>query len=350
MYPLAVSYPKSQTILITRVVDAIGANKLHQIGVTGRGIKVAVLDTGVSMRHPMISPNIIRAESMIDGEGPEDGQGHGSWVASAIAGVPTQSPNGLLYGVAPDAKLIIIKVLSNNGSGSMAGVVRGMERAVELGADIISMSLGAMFGTNMSPDSRTLNTLAEKYGTLFIVAAGNAFAPFTISSPSCAAACVSVGSISMCLPVRDAPSTFSSKGPTLDGIIKPNISTYGGNVAAPGLSELLYAAGKNSTYSSLAGTSMATPIVSGALALLLSAGVKKDRLLIEELFARTGGSPLNPITGWGVLNVEKLYQTAASGILPMMAVAGNIPYILSQPMFRLMPKPERETLRLQVMR
>lgn len=350
MYPLALAQPESVTIPVSRAIDLIGAPKLWDLGITGKGVKVAVLDTGASLSHPMIRPNIIHAESMIEGETAEDANSHGSWVASAIAGVPVQSPRGAIYGVAPDAEMIIIKVLSDRGTGSMAGVVRGMERAVELGADIISMSLGSLFGTNLSPDSRTLNELSQKYGVLFVVANGNSFAPLSVGSPAAAALSIGVGSVAISQPYNGAPSTFSSKGPSADGVIKPNISTYGGNVLGPGISELLYAAGAHGDYAAMAGTSMATPIVSGALALLLSSGLTRSRAVIEELLAMTGGNMLNPTTGWGMLNVEKLYNAAQSQsrIVPFLSVLGRAPYDLVQPLYTVVPKPKPETIRLQI--
>ncbi len=348
MYPLAAAYPESVTIPVSRAIEMIGATRLHEQGIKGKGIKVAVLDTGASLSHPMIKPNIIHAESMVDGETAEDAHSHGSWCASAIAGVPVSTSQGQIFGVAPEAKLIILKVLSDKGSGSMADVVRGMERAVELGADIVSMSLGSLFGTNLSPDSRTLNELASRNGVLFVTAVGNSFAPMSVGSPGCAALSIGVGAVAMQIPENGAPSTFSSKGPTLDGIPKPDISTYGGNVLSPGSSELLYAAGAHGGYTGMAGTSMATPIVSGALALLLSAGVPRDRAVIEELFARTGGQPLNTITGWGMLDVMKLHEAAAAGVAPLLSVLGTVPYALAQPLYQLMPKPKPETIRLQI--
>lgn len=348
MYPLATAYPDSVTIPISRAVEMIGALKMHELGFTGKGIKVAILDTGADLDHPMIKPNIIKAESMVEGESPTDAHGHGTWCASAIAGVPVSTPQGQIFGVAPEAKLIILKVLSDKGFGSMADVVAGMERAVELGADIVSMSLGSLFGTNLSPDSRTLNELASRSGVLFVTAAGNSFSPLSIGSPACAALSIGVGAVAMQIPSNGSPSTYSSKGPTLDGIPKPDISTYGGNVLSPGLAELLLAAGKRGSYIGMAGTSMATPIVSGALALLLSAGVPRNRSLIEELFARTGGQPLNTITGWGLLDVMKLHEAAAAGVFPLLSLLGAAPYALAQPLYQLIPRPKPETIRLQI--
>ncbi len=348
MYPLAAAYPESVTIPISRAVEMIGALKMHELGFKGKGIKVAVLDTGVSQDHPMIKPNIIHAESMVEGESPEDAHSHGSWVASAIAGLPTSTAQGTLMGVAPEAKLIILKVLSDKGSGSMADVVRGMERAVELGADIVSMSLGSLFGTNLSPDSRTLNELAARNGVLFVTAAGNSFSPMSIGSPACAALSIAVGAVAMQIPSNGSPSTYSSKGPTLDGLPKPDISTYGGNVLSPGVAELLLAAGKRGSYIGMAGTSMATPINAGAMALLLSAGVPRNRAVMEELFARTGGQILNTVTGWGTLDVMKMYEAAAAGVSPLLSVLGNVPFALMQPLYQLIPRPKPETIRLQI--
>lgn len=284
-----------------------------QYGYTGKGIKVAVLDTGVSTNHPMLEDAIYKAESMVEGEDVTDHHGHGTWCAGCILGRPYEGMlEDRMYevtGMAPEADLIAIKVLSNDGSGQTSWVIKGMERAAELGADIISMSLGSMVSeAGRSPDSEMVDALSGK-GILCIVAAGNSALPLSIGSPGDARGSITVGSVAYQLPTPLIPSTFSSRGPTVDLRIKPTVSTFGGNVL-PEMTELLVSAGTGTSLKALAGTSMATPHISGITALMLQAGLPRDRDILEFVFSRVGTKRV-PIPfkdtdyGWGVPNVFK---------------------------------------------
>lgn len=259
MIPYALKVPETEVIPITEAISFIGADKLHEQGIKGKGVTVAVIDTGANLNHPMLKGAIKKAISVVPKETPEDGHGHGSWCASAIAGRPTNvTYNGnkyTLYGVAPEADLIVIKVLSNEGTGQQSWIMEGMEIAYEEGADIVSMSLGSLWDAGgMSPDSRVLNELALKYNVIFTVAAGNSFFPFTLGSPGSAIGAITCASVAMRQPTPGAVSSFSSKGPVSTGLMKPNVAGPGGNILAPGIAELILAAGKGGTYVPMAGT------------------------------------------------------------------------------------------------
>jgi len=171
----------------------------NEYGLVGNGVKIAVLDTGASLSHPMLRDAIIDTFSMVEGETAEDKHGHGTWCAATIAGRPHQGLyRGYTFdvvGMAPEADLIIGKVLSNEGSGQTSWVIKGMEKAAELGADIISMSLGSMISEGgRSPDSKMVDALSKK-GILCIVAAGNSALPLSIGSPGDARGSITVGSV-----------------------------------------------------------------------------------------------------------------------------------------------------------
>lgn len=282
-----------------------------EFGVEGEGVKVAVLDTGADFDHPMIRENLTAKISMIENESAQDGNGHGTWCAATVAGVEFEGEIGgkpmVVEGMAPKAKLIIIKVLSNEGKGRTSYVIKGMEKAAELGADIISMSLGSIVSeAGRSPDAEMVDILSKK-GILCVVAAGNSALPLSIGSPGDARGALTVGSVAYATPLTLTPSTFESRGPTIDMRLKPDVTAPGGNVL-PRYAELLVSAGIGGGLKGLAGTSMATPHISGMAALLVEAGMPKDRDILEYVCSKTGRKRA-PIPfkdtdyGWGVPNV-----------------------------------------------
>ncbi|MDQ3788201.1 MAG: S8 family serine peptidase, partial [Actinomycetota bacterium] len=151
-------------------VPQVGAPQAWAAGFTGTGAKVAVLDTGYDAEHPDLA-GIVDATADFTDEGIADTVGHGTHVASTIAGSGAAS-DGRRKGVAPGARLLIGKVLGEWG-GTEAGIIAGMQWAVDQGADVVNMSLGGgpTDGTDLM--SQTLNELSESSGTLFVVAAGN---------------------------------------------------------------------------------------------------------------------------------------------------------------------------------
>lgn len=209
--------------------------------VTGKGIKIAILDTGYT-KH-VDGPEPIASRSFINGQAVTDGNGHGTHCAGTALG-----RNGI--GVAPEAELIVGKVLSNQGSGGSDGIAAGIRWATEIGADIISMSLGG--GGSYRPTNDAIDAAFAK-GVIVNAAAGNAGynGSNTIGWPAlhpgclCCAAYQENGSI----------ANFSSGGRQIDW-------------ACPGQNIISFAT-NGSGYRSMSGTSMATPFGSGVLALIV---------------------------------------------------------------------------------
>ncbi len=239
----------------------IGAPEAWAAGYDGTGVKVAVLDTGADQSHPDLAGRISEAVSFVPGETTDDGNGHGTHTTSTVGGDGAAS-GGLEKGVAPGANLIIGKVLSNEGEGDDSWVIAGMQWAVGEGARVISMSLGGSDPSDgTDPMSQAVDQLSAQSGALFVIAAGNAGAEASMSAPGTADAALTVGAIDS----NDQLAYFSSVGPRYgDYALKPDIS-------APGVDILADLAGGNADigyYTTMSGTSMATPHVAGAAAIL----------------------------------------------------------------------------------
>ncbi|MFI5801552.1 S8 family peptidase [Streptomyces sp. NPDC051561] len=247
-------------------VPQIGAPDAWKAGYDGTGVKVAVLDTGVDSTHPDLAQQVLDAQNFTSDASAVDGHGHGTHVASTVAGTGVKS-DGKYKGVAPGAQLLVGKVLSDTGSGADSWILAGMEWAAEQGADIVSMSLGANDNVGTDPLEEAVDTLSAGDGPLFVVAAGNAGpnASGTIGTPGSADAALTVGAVDK----SDRMASFSSSGPRLgDGAIKPDVTAPGvGIVAARAAGTTMGTPGPDG-YTAASGTSMATPHVSGAAALL----------------------------------------------------------------------------------
>jgi len=244
-------------------VPQIGAPTAWEQGLDGAGVTVAVLDTGIDADHPDLATQIDGAASFVPGEDMTDINGHGTHVASTIVGTGAAS-DGRHRGVAPGADLIVGKVLGGpEGSGQDSWVMAGMAWAAESGAEIVSMSLGDVAPSDGSdPMSQAVDNLTQQYGTLFVIAAGNA-GPETISSPGATASALTVGAVDK----QDALAYFSSTGPlTQTGALKPDISAPGVDITAARSQDMTD--GETGMYRTISGTSMATPHVSGAAAIL----------------------------------------------------------------------------------
>ncbi|WP_052439388.1 S8 family serine peptidase [Streptacidiphilus jiangxiensis] len=240
----------------------IGAPDAWNAGVTGKGVDVAVLDTGIDAGHPDLSTQIAASQSFVPGEDTTDHYGHGTHVSSTIAGTGAAS-NGVEKGVAPGAHLLVGKVLSDQGEGDESWIIAGMQWAAQTEhARVISMSLGspeASDGTD--PMSQAVNDLSASTGALFVIAAGNSGGP-GVSSPGAATDALTVGAVDS----NDQLAWFSSTGPrTIDGGLKPEITAPGVDILA---ARSQYDSEGSGSYITMSGTSMATPHVAGTAALL----------------------------------------------------------------------------------
>ncbi|PPK64681.1 S8 family serine peptidase [Actinokineospora auranticolor] len=246
---------------LDRSTAQIGAPAAWQAGLTGAGIKVAVVDTGVDETHPDLAGREIAQANFTD-EDQVDRVGHGTHVASIIAG------GGAKYrGVANGAKILDAKVLGPIG-GSDSSVLAGIEWAVAQGADIINMSLGATDTPGLDVLEEAVERLSAEKGVLFVVSAGNSGpTAHAIGSPGSAPSALTVGSVDR----DDSVSRFSSRGPGPDGSIKPEITAPGAGIVAAKAAQGRIGDQVEPGYVALSGTSMAAPHVAGAAALLAQA-------------------------------------------------------------------------------
>jgi len=249
-------------------VPQIGGPAAWARGATGAGSVVAVLDTGIDTSHPDLANTVIDAQSFVDdGLGTSDVFGHATHVASIIAGSGAGS-NGLYRGVAPDAKLLSGRVCGPNFCDESA-ILAGIAWAViDHHAPIVNLSLGGFDSPGLDPLEEAVNQLSAQYGTLFVISAGNAgvLGPRFIDSPGSAEAALTVGAVDR----DEALAPFSSRGPALDGSIKPDVTAPGVDiVAARATTVAPIGEPVGTSYQRLSGTSMAAPHVAGAAAILL---------------------------------------------------------------------------------
>ncbi|MET8531141.1 S8 family serine peptidase [Streptomyces sp. NPDC005065] len=259
-------YDGRAKVTLDQSVPQIGAPEAWAKGFDGKGVKVAVLDTGADLNNADIKSRITASQSFVPGQAVQDGHGHGTHVASTIAGSGANS-GGKYKGVAPGADLLIGKVLANAGSGAVSGILEGMNWAVAQGADVVSMSLGAQ-ATTPGGDVLTnaVDSLSASSGTLFVIAAGNSGpGQTTLGTPGTADAALTVGAVDH----SDALANFSSRGPRLgDMKIKPEITAPGVNIVAARAAGTTMGTPVDANYTAASGTSMATPHVAGAAAIM----------------------------------------------------------------------------------
>lgn len=246
---------------LDRSVPQIGAPEVWRSGFTGKSVKVAVLDTGVDAGHPDLAGKVVAAKDFSGGQDATDRHGHGTHVASTIAGSGAAS-GGRYKGVAPDAGLLVGKVLGDDGSGGWAEIISGMEWAADQGAKVINLSIGGDDAEGVDPLEEAVNRLTRDKGVLFVIAAGNEGekGAGTVGSPGSADSALTVGAVDR----ADALAPFSSRGPRVgDNAVKPEVT-------APGVGIVAAKAGgaPSDPYQAMSGTSMATPHVAGAAALL----------------------------------------------------------------------------------
>jgi major intracellular serine protease len=268
---------------VPKGVEMIQAPKIWD-QTKGKGITVAILDTGCDITHPDLKERIIGGRNFTDDDGGKadeykDYNGHGTHVAGTIAA--TKNNNGVV-GVAPEANLLIVKVLDKNGSGQYGWIINGINYAVEQKADIISMSLG---GPEDLPELHEAIQKAVSRNILVICAAGNegdgVDSTDEFDYPGCYNEVISVGAID--LERHSSNFTNSNNEVDLVGPGEKIISTY-----------------LDGKYATFSGTSMATPHVAGAMALikvLVNASFERnltERVIFAKLIKRTvplGNSP-----------------------------------------------------------
>ncbi|HZX03058.1 S8 family serine peptidase [Kribbella sp.] len=253
-------------LLLDKSVPQIGAPAAWQAGYTGKGVRVAVIDSGIDAQHPDLASRVAGVQTFGD-DLPGDQIGHGTHVASIVAGTGAAS-NGQYRGVAPDAELYDAKACTDTVCND-SSVLAAMEWAArDVHAQVVNISLGFPFDRADDPLEQAITTLTAETGTLFVVAAGNqGSAPGgSITSPGRAAAALTVGAVDR----DDTIAPFSSRGPAPgDAVLKPDVTAPGVGIVAARSSEGTVGEPVNDYYTRISGTSMAAPHVAGAAALLL---------------------------------------------------------------------------------
>lgn len=311
---------------LDKSVAQIGTPKAWSAGYDGKGVKIAVLDTGVDATHADLKGQVIGAKNFTTSPDTTDKVGHGTHVASIAAGTGAKS-GGKYKGVAPGAKILNGKVLDDGGFGSDSEVLAGIEWAAAEGADVVNMSLGGGDTPAIDPLEAAVNKLSEEKGILFAIAAGNEgdFGEQTIGSPGSAAAALTVGAVDD----KDVLADFSSRGPGMDGALKPDVTAPGVDItaaSAPG-NQIAQEVGENPAgYMSISGTSMATPHVAGAAAILKQQHPSwKHAELKGALTGSTKGGKYTPFQqGSGRIQVDRAIKQS------VMAEPGSVSFGVQQ--------------------
>lgn len=309
-------------------LDRIGAPEAWSSGYTGQGMVVAVIDTGVDRNHDDLDANmwVNSRETLGDGidndgngfvddyygwnfsnndNNPHDNNSHGTHVAGTIAA----ENNGMgVTGVAYDAKIMTVKVLDANGSGSLSSIAKGIRYAADNGAHVINLSLG---GSSGSSELQSAVQYAWSKGVSLMMAAGNSGG----SSPIYPAAYanqygMAIGAINS----RGGLASFSNRAGsvTLDYVTAAGVSIYS---TTPG-----------NTYQTFSGTSMATPQMAGAMALLMQANKASGKNLslaeLESLFTSTA---LNTITAAAATNTTTVETASKAASNSLVEIAESVP-------------------------
>lgn len=234
----------------------------------GQHVTAAVLDTGIAP-HPDFKGRILAFKDCVNGrQGLYDDCGHGTHVAGILAGDGRMS-KGILAGIAPSASLVIIKVLDKKGEGNISQIFEGMrwikKNWYQYGINIVNISVGAKAGTDQEKEDRLIEAVEELWdmGLTVVVSAGN-YGPEegSVAIPGTSRKVITVGAIWEGKNQKDC----SGRGPTGECIVKPDILAPGYQIIS--CNNVVNVNTKPYTVKS--GTSMATPVVSGAIALLLS--------------------------------------------------------------------------------
>lgn len=279
----------------------------------GRGIKVAILDTGCDAQHSDLAGAIKQAKDFTGSRnGPRDMAGHGTWCACAML-ARINDVGGA--GVMPEGEGYIGKVLGDNGSGSINGIVQGIEWAIDLKVDIISMSLGS---SQNDPALARACAAAEAAGIYVMCAAGNDGARSRPNFPAALPSAIGVAAVDK----EGKLAPFSSRGEYVA------IATYGVDMLAgvPG-----------GGYARMSGTSMACPVAAGVAGLLLEMHrrteqpatpirTRDDMVLHLRKGAQDAGPPgHDPGYGWGVIAPISILEPDVPPVIPAPPVPGQPP-------------------------
>ena len=280
----------------------------------GRGICAAVLDTGVNV-HPDLRGSLAGFRDFTgDRQSPYDDSGHGTHVAGILAGRGVMS-SGLYAGMAPEAELLIGKVLDREGNGQVKNVLKGLDwlkkNREKYGIRILNISVGTQPDLGAEQKRELLEAVEELWdaGITVVASAGN-YGPGegTVAVPGNSRKVITVGVPDTELPAaarRRGRVNYSGRGPTEACVVKPDVFAPGTGIIS---CNARYGKPGQHAYIMKTGTSMAAPVVSGAIACLLSEYPDMTnvevKLRLRASCVRSSGTE----AGWGMLNVARLFD------------------------------------------
>jgi subtilisin family serine protease len=327
--PLFKSFKEDRRVyaLLEDSVYQINADYAWDNAITGEGVKVCVVDTGIDYTHPDLLNKVIAQYNATNGtDDAMDDCGHGTHCAGIIA-----SEGRVYRGVSHDVALMAAKVLDHTGAGYASDVILGIEWCVEQGADIISLSLGeGLFPGTCDFDemAQAVNHAVDPCGVVVVCAAGNDGNPNAMVAPACASKAIAVGALAK----TDFVASYSDGGPELD-VVAPGGDLFGGNNYPEIVSTYstlvaedpryclylitdecwdYYFVVDGTRYIRAAGTSMATPHVAGAAALLLEENpyltAAQVRATLEQNADDLGVPGWDNVYGWGKINIQRALE------------------------------------------
>ncbi len=301
--------------LLDIAVPVIGGTLVQESGFTGKDMTAAIIDTGIYPHPDLVNPEnrIIGWNDLVNGRtGPYDDNGHGTHVAGIIAGNGRAS-GGRYKGVAPEASLVGVKALDDSGAGNTSDIITALEWCIDNRAQYnitaINMSLGsvAQDSYRFDPLCRAV-AAAWNSGMVVCVAAGNSGPdPQTINSPGITPSALTIGNLDdnrSIDPADDRLSESSSRGPTIDNMVKPDILAPG-----TGIVSLRVPMG----YRALTGTSMATGVATGAALLVQqkNPSMKPDQVKRELTRNARNLNLGSTLQGSGALKLDSLFEKSA---------------------------------------
>lgn len=290
-----------------RVRKLMGADEIHKIGYTGKQITVAVLDTGICF-HPDYADRILLFRDMVNGRKHcYDDASHGSHVTGILAGNGRIS-GGRYCGMAPECRLIQLKVLDQNGEGNINQILEAIDWVIDnkkrYEIRIMNISAGSTVQMKQDGTDSLVDAVERAWdeGLIVVTAAGNRGpGPMTVTAPGSSKKVITVGAAD---PVN-CSYVYSGCGPTRECVCKPELAVPGTNIMSCSVDW------KNGRYyARKSGTSMAVPVVSGAIALLLE---KENNLTNTQVKMRLKESAADlglprSRQGWGMPDLSKLLK------------------------------------------
>ncbi len=286
-----------------RVKRQVNAREVYRRGLTGKGVRIALLDTGVSVQEALKNRVIYFYDYINHKNTCYDDNGHGTHIAGILCGGRTE--NGTVVGMAPQAELLVFKILDHKGNGNTEKALRALDWIINnhtaWNIKLLNFSMGYLPNANPSVQKELLNKLERLWdeGVTIVTAAGNnGPEENTITVPGVSRKLITVGSSD---DLENNKSGYGGRGPTSCCIVKPEVLAPGTDIRSLGLKE-----GQSQRKS---GTSMSAPIVCGALALALER--KPDLQPVELkllLFDSVSRKNKNIGSSWGILNVDNLIK------------------------------------------